>query len=257
MNAVVRPEVFNPALEGVPAIRRPGFVPVAQAASGERLLPASTWFGEDRLKTPFWRSTGVAIFLELLLLAGLFAWIMIGRLAPANTDHAVTAVTLVAPPKPPRPVVRPPEPPMPMSQVAPAPALPRIAPLPPIADGLPVPRALLLPPPPAASAPPRTTGRVNPLAFYSAILREQVRAALVVPAIARQMGLSGKTLVIFRLEPDGQMLWARVARTSGSSILDRAALEALHQADFPPFVPRMKRVDTTFELWVHLNVDQS
>ncbi|EQD46678.1 hypothetical protein B2A_08798, partial [mine drainage metagenome] len=223
MNAVIRPEVFDPTREGAPSVRFPGLVPVAQTASGERQLPASTWFGEDRLRTPFWRSTGAAIFLELLLLAGLFAWIMIGRMAPANTQQVVTAVTLVAPPKPPHPVVRPPEPPMPMSQIAPAPALPQIAPLPPIADGLPVPRALFLPQPPAPSAQPRTTGRVNPLALYSAILREQVRAALVVPAIARQMGLSGKTLVIFRLEPDGRMLWARVARTSGSKVLDRAA----------------------------------
>lgn len=256
MNAVVRPEIFKPAVQDVPAVRRPERVPSVLLPSGEPLLPASTWFGEDRLKAPFWRSTGAAIGLELLLLAGLFGWIMVGQLAPTQTQNTVTAVTLVAPPKPPHPVVRPPEPPTPMSAFAPAPVLPQIAPLPPIAGGLPVPRALLLPQPPETPAQPRATGHMNPVALYSAILREQVRAALVVPAIARQMGLSGKTLVLFRLKPDGQMLWARILRTSGSGILDRAAIRAFHQADFPPFVPRMRRVDTTFELWVHLNVDQ-
>ncbi len=256
MNAVVSSEVLDPAREGMPAFR-PGLVPLVHIASVERPLPASTWFGEDRLKASFWRSTGVAIFLEMLLLAGLFGWILIGHLAPAQTQQAVTAVTLVAPPKPPRPIVRQPEPPMPLSQAAPVPILPRIAPLPPIAGGLPVPRALFLPQPPPDPVQPRSAGRVNPLSLYSAILREQVRAALVVPAIARQMGLSGKTLVIFRLEPDGRMIWARIARSSGSDILDQAALDALHQADFPPFVPRMNHVDTTFELWVHLNVSRS
>jgi protein TonB len=126
-------------------------------------------------------------------------------------------------------------------------------PLTPVAGGLPVPRALFLPHPPA-STPTAAQGAVNPLALYTAILREQVRAALVVPAMAREMGLRGRTLVEFRLRPDGEMLWARVVRSSGSSILDHAALKAVHGADFPPFEPRMTRVDTTFALWVHLNV---
>jgi protein TonB len=256
MNAVVSSEVLNPTREGMPAFR-PDLVPLVQIASGERPLPASTWFGEDQLQAPFWRSAGVAILLEILLLAGLFGWVLIGHLAPAHTQKAITAVTLVAPPNPPPPIMRPPEPPMPLNQAAPAPILPRIAPLPPIAGGLPVPRALFLPRPPPDPTQPRTAGRVNPLALYTAILREQVRAALVVPAIARQMGLSGKTLVLFRLEPNGRMIWARIARSSGSGILDRAALDALHQADFPPFVPRMSRADTTFELWVHFNVSRS
>jgi TonB family protein len=71
------------------------------------------------------------------------------------------------------------------------------------------------------------------------------------------MGLSGKALVVFRLRPNGQILWTRIAQSSGSSILDQAALRALRQADLPPFLSKMARVDTTFELWVHLNMHLS
>ncbi|MHB1544543.1 MAG: energy transducer TonB [Gammaproteobacteria bacterium] len=257
MNAVVRSEALHPVREGILRSRAEAGS-VAARWPDDGMLPAAAWFGKDQLKPPFWRSTGLAVFLELALLAGLFAWVMVGHLARSDTKNRITAVTLAAPPKPPRPPVRAPELPAPIpSALALAPVLPVLAPLPPIADGLPVPRALQLPAPPHSLQPSATATHLNPMAVYGAILRQQVRVALL--AIARRMGLSGRdeTLVEFRLKPDGKLLWARIARSSGSGTVDRAALRAFRQADFPPFIPRMVRVDTTFALWVHLNMHET
>ncbi len=248
MNAVL--EVLD---LGPESLKRPGH-PESSVPVRPRLTPAEVAFAADRLEPPFWRSAGMAIAAELLLMAGLGLWVMTGHLSHTTAPAPVTSVKLVAPPRtPPKPVVKPPRPIHPTPDLAPAPILPRLMPLTPVAGGLPVPRALFLPHPPA-SHPLAAQGTINPLALYTAILREQVRAALVVPGIAREMGLRGRTLVEFRLRPDGQMLWARVVRSSGSSVLDHAALRAVRSADFPPFEPRMTRVNTTFALWVHLNV---
>ncbi len=246
MNAVV--EVLD---LGPESLKRPGH-PESSVPARPRLAPAETAFAMDGLRPPFWRSAGMAIAVELLLMAGLGLWVMTGQLSQTTAPPPVTSVKLVAPPRtPPKPVVQPPPPVHPTSDLTPV--LPHLVPLTPVAGGLPVPRALFLPHP-SASHPPAAQGAINPLALYTAILRQQVRAALVVPSIAREMGLRGRTLVEFRLRPDGQMLWARVVRSSGSGILDHAALKAVRGADFPPFEPRMTRVNTTFALWVHLNV---
>jgi len=208
VSAVVRSEALHPVREGILLFRAEAGS-VAVCRTGDGILPAAAWFGKDQLKPSFWRSTGLAVSLELALLAGLFAWVMAGHPAQYATKNPVTAVTLAVPLKPPRPLVRTSKLPIPNpSGLALAPVLPVLVPLPPI---------------------------------------------------ARRMGLSGRdeALVEFRLKPDGQLLWARIARSSGSGTVDRAALQAFRQTDFPPFIPRMVRVDTTFALWVHLNMHET
>lgn len=252
MNTVVSSEVLilGPVVAGSRAQSGP---PKFPAPSRPHLMPTESAFAADIMRPPFWHSAGLAVTAELLLI-GLGVWVMTGQMPRTATPSPVTSVKLITHHRiPPRPVVEPPPPVDPAETLAPAPVLPRLMPLTPVTGGLAVPRALLLPHPPVSrSAPAQTV--VNPLALYAAILREQIRAALVIPSIARQMGLRGKTLVEFRLQPDGRMLWARVVHSSGFSILDHAALAAVRGADFPPFEPRMSRADTTFVLWVHLNV---
>lgn len=252
MNTVASSEVLilSPAAAGTRAQSVP---PEPPASSRPYVMPAESAFSADVMRPPFWHSAGLAVTAELLLV-GLGIWMMTRPMPRTATPSPVTSVKLVTHHRiPPRPVVEPPPPVDPTETLAPAPVLPRLMPLTPVAGGLAVPRALFLPHPPVSrSAPAQTV--VNPLALYAAILREQIRAALVIPSIARQMGLRGKTLVEFRLQPDGRMLWARVVHSSGFGILDHAALTAVRGADFPPFEPRMTRTDTTFVLWVHLNV---
>jgi protein TonB len=47
------------------------------------------------------------------------------------------------------------------------------------------------------------------------------------PLLARKRGWQGEVLLAFRLESDGRILDARIARSSGYRLLDRAALDAL------------------------------
>ena len=58
-------------------------------------------------------------------------------------------------------------------------------------------------------------------------LRGALAAHFVYPMLARQRNWQGEVLLAFRLEQDGRISGARVARSSGYSLLDQAALKAL------------------------------
>lgn len=55
------------------------------------------------------------------------------------------------------------------------------------------------------------------------------------PLLARRRGWQGEVLLAFRLEADGRIIDARIARSSGYSVLDHAALTALG---------KVKRIET-------------
>jgi protein TonB len=50
------------------------------------------------------------------------------------------------------------------------------------------------------------------------------------PPLARRRGLSGTTIVAFRLAADGALARLSVEQSSGSSLLDEAALAAIREA---------------------------
>ncbi len=58
-------------------------------------------------------------------------------------------------------------------------------------------------------------------------LRQSLAAHFVYPLLARQRNWQGEVLLAFRLERDGRISEVRVARSSGYSLLDHAALSAL------------------------------
>lgn len=58
-------------------------------------------------------------------------------------------------------------------------------------------------------------------------LRGALAAHFVYPMLARQRNWQGEVLLAFRLEQDGRISDARIARSSGHSLLDQAALNAL------------------------------
>ena len=55
------------------------------------------------------------------------------------------------------------------------------------------------------------------------------------PSLARRRGWQGEVLLAFRLETDGRIMDAHIARSSGYTVLDRAALAALG---------KIKRIET-------------
>jgi protein TonB len=68
-------------------------------------------------------------------------------------------------------------------------------------------------------------------AIDAAALESRLQEALArhfsYPLLARRRGWQGEVLLAFRLQSDGRIIDARVARSSGYGVLDRAALDAL------------------------------
>lgn len=58
-------------------------------------------------------------------------------------------------------------------------------------------------------------------------LQQEIARHFTYPQLARKHGWQGEVLLAFRLEADGRIIDAHIARSSGYEILDRAALTAL------------------------------
>jgi TonB family protein len=75
----------------------------------------------------------------------------------------------------------------------------------------------------------KVIGAVSPLTCkspYADATIDGVPAQLEYPAMARELGLTGMTLVKVMLAADGAVTGATIYRSSGSSVLDRAAVKA-------------------------------
>ncbi|MDE2627161.1 MAG: energy transducer TonB [Burkholderiales bacterium] len=212
----------------------------------------------------------IALLLELALLAGLLWWSThrVVPVPPAPVDIVLApspAPTVQAPPAPPAPKPPPPkvvEPPRPHPPVHAAPRpMPTPAPPPPPA---PTPTAVAAPPPapdtrpamPVAAAPPAppppapaATDTGARRAAFEAQLRAAVQAAVHYPAAAKLMRLHGKTLVAFDYQ-DRRVGQVRVAQSSGSAELDRAAQAAVQGAEFPPPPAELAGRTLHFDVWV-------
>lgn len=70
---------------------------------------------------------------------------------------------------------------------------------------------------------------------YTDMIRQRIQEALVYPTAARNDGIEGKTYISFTIDKYGNLLMVMLARSSGSGILDDAAIMALRSASpFPP-----------------------
>ncbi|WP_367273212.1 TonB family protein [Acidithiobacillus sp.] len=59
------------------------------------------------------------------------------------------------------------------------------------------------------------------------------------------------------LTPSGHLLSAHVAQSSGIGAINRAALNAVGTASYPPFRKKMPKQDMTFNVRVHLSAQHS
>ncbi len=74
------------------------------------------------------------------------------------------------------------------------------------------------------------TAQVADSALRSAMklqMQDELARHFLYPPLARKRGWQGEVLLAFRLESDGSILDARIARSSGYGMLDRAALDSL------------------------------
>lgn len=75
----------------------------------------------------------------------------------------------------------------------------------------------------------------GPADAYLAALRARVEREKEYPAFARQLGLTGTTVVALSVASDGSLAGVSLAATSGHATLDKAALAAVRRA--APFGP--------------------
>jgi len=109
----------------------------------------------------------------------------------------------------------------------------------------------MLPPPPSAasfaarpSAPPNfqpappadTTSGIGP---YRAGLHAQITRNAVTDAEIETLGATGAAVIEAVIAPDGHVISARVAHSSGIRPIDRAALAAVLRGGYRPFGARM------------------
>jgi protein TonB len=137
----------------------------------------------------------------------------------------------------------PPEPPKPVQQMAmpdiviPKPEVPIVQP-PPEPTVTAAPEAEAQPAMPANVAPegpPATTPSANSGQMHSAVFADANSCALpAYPASAARDGETGTTTLALLVGTDGRVSSARIQQSSGSRVLDRAALNALSLCKFKP-----------------------
>ena len=88
---------------------------------------------------------------------------------------------------------------------------------------------------------------------YVGLVRPMIQSRLHVPSLLKAMGLTGRAIVEFRLSPQGRLLWAKVVAPSGIEAVNSAALAAVVGGHYPPFLKRMPKKNTTFEITVHIS----
>ena len=211
-----------------------------------------------------WQAFGAALSLEVLAVGGALTW---WALHPVTPPLRMLPLEIEAPAQAPAPAPLPePTPPQPApvqqrlrvptavaaapTPVAPAPMPTPIAPEPVAAAPSPTPAPVAAPV--AAPAPPPAPPQLaapGPSVEYIAKVRAAVQAAFVYPPAAAAVGFQGRTRVSFSLHgvaPVG----ARVLIGSGMAMVDRAALQSVQVASYPPPPAEMKGADASFEVWV-------
>ncbi|AJA11192.1 hypothetical protein SKP52_21690 [Sphingopyxis fribergensis] len=91
--------------------------------------------------------------------------------------------------------------------------------------------------PKSLAAPPADQASSNSEATWEALLLAHLERYRRYPAAARARREQGVAHVRFRMTRDGQVLSSEIIRSSGSSALDRAALDTLRRAQPLPAVP--------------------
>jgi len=221
------------------------------------------------------------VLAEALLIGGL-AWYTENlpshpKPLPKKQVMAVQMVTLPPPPKPipQKPVVKPtppkPIPPKPVIHHSPPPPPaphPKMVvppkptpPAPPVKVATP-PKPVPVPKPVTPPAPPpppvmSAAERADLMGEYVAELRPIIQSQLHVPAELRAMGLSGSATVEFEVSPTGKVLWAKVIRPSPLGAVNRAALAAIRSGSFPPFLKKMPKHNTVFEIPIEVGANSN
>ena len=216
------------------------------------------------------QSLGIALVLEVLLLGGGLALLAftthVAKSEPAPVVLQLAPPEEKRPPEPPRPKPEPPKPKLPQPKVVPPVPVPPPPPEPPpprpvvkaVPDLQPVteptpfsepapPPAPPAPPPPPQAAPVDT--KPDPMLVYAGRVKAAVQAAVVYPAAAQRLRMSGRTRVEFTMR-DARTSNPTVIQSSGMGLLDQAALAAVAAATYPAPPDDLVGVTRQYQVWV-------
>lgn len=79
-------------------------------------------------------------------------------------------------------------------------------------------------------------------------IRRKVQKALVYPPQARRRGISGTSRIQFAIDAEGQPIGVTTIQSSGSRLLDRAAVQSARDAAPLPFLYGTLRIPVVFDL---------
>ncbi len=218
-------------------------------------------------------AAALALVVEAALIGGVLWY---ARHAPEPPPPPPMQIVLEAPrpapktvaPPAPKPIPKPIPKPMPKPQPKPLPkpVMHHVAPRPVVPPPLPTPKVVAPPAPvpdthpampvaapaPPAPAPPPAPPAVDmgPLiTAYGTALSDAIQSHLRYPRAAQAQGFSGQALVRFGVA-DGHVRDTRIARSSGSDMLDAAALETVRTMACPPVPAMLAGRRLTFDIWV-------
>ena len=229
--------------------RRFGIALLAGAIADLVLIGGLVWYGETHVTPP------PPVKKQVMT-------VQMVTLPPPPKPMPPKPVVKPTPPKPlpPKPVIHhtpPPPPPAPHPKmVVPPKPLPPTPPAPPVkvAPPKPVPKPVT-PPPPPAPPPLSSAEKADLMGQYVAALRPIIQSQLRVPAELRSMGVSGTATIEFEVSPTGQVLWAKVLKPSPLGAVNRAALAAIRSGNFPPFLKKMPKQNTVFEIPIEVGAN--
>ncbi len=80
--------------------------------------------------------------------------------------------------------------------------------------------------------------------LFTGQVRQRIARARNYPRIARRRGMEGQPVIDFTLDKRGRLTKVDLAQTSGYRLLDRAALEAVHNGAPYPEIPAPLKIDS-------------
>jgi protein TonB len=219
------------------------------------------------------KAAGIAILL-FALIAGFIIYAIEGLAPPPKTQviqitqAQVVTIPAPKPPPPPPPKIIPPPKPLPVVIPKPPPIPSKIVvatkPPPPIHHIIrhipkPVPHVEQHPPPPVTPPPATPTPPQAPVqsdtgaAEYGAHMHDLIQANQDVPQALAQLGVSGTALIQVEVAPSGQLISARVLRSSGVPLIDETALDHVRSATWPSFNADMTNTPHIFTIPVEID----
>lgn len=182
----------------------------------------------------------------------------------------VTQATLTQLPKPtppPPPKVVPPPKPIPAVIPKPPPVASKIVvatkPPPPVIHHYkPIPHPVInhTPPPPTpapvSQAPQPAAAPTSGVPVYGNQMYNIIQANQNVPPALAQLGISGTAVIEIEVSPSGDVVSARVYKSSGVPLIDQTALEHAKDAHLPPFNDEMPQQTRAFLIPIQISPQQ-